>query len=189
MQRKPRQRWLMRFMVMGVMAVAVGMASLVQAQTTSTGPYYATPSWDQTLPSATRFIILSNFSGQAVLDRTTGLVWARGTEGVGDWSAGRVRCLGKKLGGQMGWRLPSVVELSSLVDPTALRSAEGLPPGHPFSINGTQQNYWSATTNVLNSTEVWVVNFADATVGTRSTVAPDTFQVWCVRSSMNADAY
>lgn len=47
------------------------------AQTTGNGPYYATPSWDQTLPSNTRFIVLSNFGGQAVLDRETGLVWEK----------------------------------------------------------------------------------------------------------------
>ena len=32
------------------------------AQTTANGPYYATPSWDQTLPASTRFIVLSNGS-------------------------------------------------------------------------------------------------------------------------------
>src|ERR1044071_6059779 len=48
-------------------------ATLARAQTTSAGPYYATPSWDQTLPVATRFIVLSNFNSEAVLDRETGL--------------------------------------------------------------------------------------------------------------------
>src|SRR5689334_6098081 len=52
-------------------------SSFVNAQTTAAGPYYATPSWDQTLPASTRFIILSNFTSEAVLDRDTGLVWER----------------------------------------------------------------------------------------------------------------
>ena len=47
------------------------------AQTVANGPYYAWPSWDQTLPSSTRFIVWANFNSQAVLDRETGLVWER----------------------------------------------------------------------------------------------------------------
>ena len=46
------------------------------AQTASAGPYYATPSWDQT-PSSTRFVVLSNWNNEAVLDRETGLVWEK----------------------------------------------------------------------------------------------------------------
>lgn len=41
------------------------------------GPYYATPSWDQQLPAASRFIVLSNWNAEAVLDRETGMVWQR----------------------------------------------------------------------------------------------------------------
>jgi hypothetical protein len=53
-------------------------ASRATAQTTTAaGPYYATPSWDQKLPSSTRFIVLSNWNGDAVLDRETGLVWQK----------------------------------------------------------------------------------------------------------------
>ena len=51
--------------------------TLTHAQTTAPGPYYATPSWDQQLPAATRFIVLSNWNSAAVLDRETGLVWER----------------------------------------------------------------------------------------------------------------
>jgi|SRR5262249_8694651 len=57
-------------------------ASTADAATTATGSYYANPSWDQQLPAATRFIVLSNWvdsnfpaGGAAVLDRETGLVW------------------------------------------------------------------------------------------------------------------
>lgn len=47
------------------------------AQADSAGSYYPTPSWDQTLPASTRFTVLSNFAGAAVLDRNTGLVWEK----------------------------------------------------------------------------------------------------------------
>jgi hypothetical protein len=61
-------------MLFGLVAMA---ASTAQAQTTQNGPYYATPSWDQTLPAATRFVVLSNLNSDAILDRETGLVWTR----------------------------------------------------------------------------------------------------------------
>ena len=65
-----------------VLESALGLLLLVatvsvNAQTVGAGPYYATPSWDQTLPSNTRFIVLSNMNSAAVLDRETGLVWER----------------------------------------------------------------------------------------------------------------
>ena len=54
-------------------------ANPARAQTTAVGPYYATPSWDQTVPCTTsancpRFVVLTNFSSEAVLDRETGVV-------------------------------------------------------------------------------------------------------------------
>src|SRR5688572_32164101 len=67
------------FFVAMMMALGAGPA---QAQTTSNGPYYAEPAWDQKLQCDTqatcpRFIVLSNWSSAAVLDRETGLVWER----------------------------------------------------------------------------------------------------------------
>ena len=61
------------FLVVAMLAVAVGSAD---AQTTAVGPYYATPSWDQKLPCSSasncpRFIVLSNWNSEAVLDRET----------------------------------------------------------------------------------------------------------------------
>jgi hypothetical protein len=71
------------FQICGLAAAIVGVsASTLHAQTTAVGPYYATPSWDQTIActipsSCSRFLVLSNFNNEAVLDRETGLVWER----------------------------------------------------------------------------------------------------------------
>src|SRR5262249_1422566 len=50
-----------RLLVLG--AIVVGgllfWPSAARAQTVAAGPYYATPSWDQTIPAATRFVLLS----------------------------------------------------------------------------------------------------------------------------------
>ena len=114
----------------GLVAFAV---SSVHAQTTANGPYYATPSWDQTLPASTRFVVLSNMNSEAVLDRETGLVWQRAPSASGvDWGAASEMCLASTTGNRGGWRLPTVNELARLFDPT-VTSGIPLPPGHPFT--------------------------------------------------------
>ena len=114
----------------GMLALA---AEPADAQTMAAGPYYATPSWDQTLPPSTRFIVLSNFNNEAVLDRETGLVWERSPVSVlgTDWFTAVSACERLIVANRLGWRLPSVQELTSLVDPTQGNPA--LPPGNPFS--------------------------------------------------------
>jgi hypothetical protein len=66
----------------GVLGVTGLTANLANAQTTAPGTYYAIPSWDQKLQRDTqatcpRFVVLSNWNNEAVLDRETGLVWER----------------------------------------------------------------------------------------------------------------
>ena len=75
---------------LGVLATVALTAGPARAQTTSVWPDYATPSWNQTLPSPTRFIILSNFAGAAVLDQNTGLVWEKSPQTVtATWNGAR----------------------------------------------------------------------------------------------------
>ncbi len=57
-----------------VVLPAIAPPALAQV---ANGPYYATPSWDQSLPVTTRFVVLTNFASDAVLDRETGLVWEK----------------------------------------------------------------------------------------------------------------
>src|ERR1700693_3370881 len=93
--------------VLGLWVIGICLGVSAPAQADSVGPYYATPSWDQTLPAATRFIVLSNFNSEAVLDRNTGLVWEKSPETtLVSWAETRSVCIKKTVGGQKGWRLP-----------------------------------------------------------------------------------
>ena len=154
------------------------------SQTAAAGPYYATPAWDQTLPSSTRFIVLTNFNSQAVLDRETGLVWqqASGTQNI-NWFDAMAACRNALTGGRLGWRVPNIDELMTLSVVPSLGGEITFPPGNPFTIN--LGLFWSATSDPAN--------FANALVGipqrsldaggTPTTTQSKNFtaQVWCVR--------
>jgi hypothetical protein len=179
-------------------------AATVLAATTANGPYYATPSWDQQLPASTRFIVLSNWidasfpsGGAAVLDRETGLVWERSPTSIqSDWYSANEYCIRlTTVGGRMGWRLPTVQELYSLFDPTAVNPPT-LPAGHPFTNIHSQVDtpssgsidYWTATFETADPF-VRVVSF-DTPIGfqdiSRNPTGTDGYH-WCVRGGINTN--
>lgn len=135
-----KHSWLLVLMLLGIIlmgAIPAGAAS-------GAGPYYATPSWDQTMSADTRFIVLTNMPG-AVLDRETGLVWEQnpnyqhGYEPV-NFEFAMNWCLNLRTGNRYGWRLPTVQEFASLVDPTIPTKYIDIP--NP-AINSTYFTYLS----------------------------------------------
>jgi hypothetical protein len=172
-------------LVLCAIGMAIGMSGLALGAT-GTGPYYATPSWDQTLPAATRFIVLTNMNSEAVLDRETGLVWEQSPNTSRfDWFGASGHCAGLSKGGRKGWRLPTIQDLASLIDPT--QSNFTLPPGHPFSNVLTSDDYWSASTRADDARIAWVVFFADGSVfgNFKSGIFPSL--AWCARGGPGVD--
>ena len=111
--------------------------------------------WDKTLPAndpggacpnnSSRFTCV--MSGFAVRDNETGLVWEQSPSTTATaWSSARFQCTGRTTGGRTGWRLPSVHELASLVDPSVPSPGPTIPSGHPFSNVQSFSINWSATT-------------------------------------------
>jgi len=117
------------------------------------------PTWDQLLPAAERFQIA--MGGAAILDKETGLVWEKNPEINSQlWADVGTLCTAKTVGGRKGWRLPTLSELSSLVDPS--RNNPALPTGHPFTnIYFAQGGYWTTTTSAADSTKAWYVFFGN----------------------------
>jgi hypothetical protein len=145
----------------------------------------STMRWDTHNPSASRFTVLTDFGGAAVRDSNTGLVWEQSpptfTPGP-TWADARLQCVNKNVGGTRGWRLPSVAELASLIDPS-------LPaPFVPGVFIGVQlAPYWSATSNAEGSNTKFGVNFQDGLVGI-SSKSSENF-AWCVRGPMQESVY
>ncbi|GBD98092.1 hypothetical protein BMS3Abin07_00100 [bacterium BMS3Abin07] len=143
------------------------------------------PTWGQKLPAAKRFKLV--LDGEAVLDKETGLVWEKspGSQAI-DWYQAHIYCFQRSVGDRKGWRLPTVEELASLVDPTQT-SAPYLPSGHPFTNVIPGGGYWSSTTMANNTSHAHGVGFNNGDVNAYSKNAG--IYAWCVRGGHGYDAY
>jgi hypothetical protein len=134
-----------------------------------------------------------------VLDHNTGLVWEQAPDGTprvwGDGtSASATRyCVNKNVGGTRGWRLPSVVELASLIDPSL---PAPFVPASAFTISTSDATpgvrsafYWSAASLAFNPAGAWGVLFSDGLVSVGVKTSDSNSHAWCVRGGMNADTY
>ena len=178
-------------LVGSLFTIEPGVSSAIAAPSSNPNPTQdisgLTQNWDKKLPGASRFTILSAFGDAAVRDEETGLVWEKTLETIElPWADARTACVNKDVGGRKGWRLPSISELASLIDPSSLKSESTLPMGHPFA-NVQLDAYWSATTMAGNPSSAWLVFFDTGKV--LSGFKTITFHVWCVRGGMNADQY
>lgn len=122
-----------------------------------------------------------------MLDKNTDLVWEKSpitTDGT--WDDARLNCIRKSVGGQKGWRLPSVHELASLVDPSVASPGPTLPPGHPF-LKVQPVSYWSAATTAENPPNAWNVSFGLGEVIASPKISHRL--IWCVRGPMSESVY
>jgi hypothetical protein len=121
-----------------------------------------------------RFTLI--LDGAAAKDNQTGLIWEQEPDRIHDvWDASVARCQTKEVGGQQGWRAPSIDELKTLID--ASQHDPALPAGHPFS-NIRSEIFWTATPHPTDDIVAWQVSFfsgepvTDQKSGTR--------RLWCV---------
>jgi len=171
-------------LVLWAIGMGLGMSGVVQGAT-GAGPYYATPSWAQQLPASTRFVVLSNWGtgNEAVLDRETGLVWEQSPSTTqSNWFILSSHCVRLSKGGRKGWRLPTIQDLASLIDPT--QTNPSLPSGHPFAVQSSY--YWSASSFANLANDVWVVDFGNGSVVNGGKVNAIVY-AWCVRGGPGVD--
>jgi hypothetical protein len=127
-----------------------------------------------------RFLVLSSFNNEAVLDKETQLVWRRTTASPAQWLGALHNCYSSGAGGRYGWRLPSVSELSSL-----LGTGGVLPAGHPF-LNVPNQGYIWSSTDIYYDTDF--AHTRMLTANSRSTGSKDGYYPYlCVRGVGVAD--
>lgn len=149
------------------------------AQTFQNGPYYAKPSWDQQIPDAQRFIVLSNWNNEAVLDRETGLVWERTpSQFTTDWINALQLChLRHTTGNRSGWRLPSVEELTSLLE---FSSSGAVWPSVFLGLNHAVSEFWTSSTVEDVATQAYT-GAPSVGGGTANEDKVSNHEFWCVR--------
>jgi hypothetical protein len=150
--------------------------------------FFATEALGNTLkpwtlaPPQGRFVVLEAFSGNAVLDRSTNLIWElRPSEGSSPGWANAVRlCADRIYSGHFGWRLPKIEELMTLMNPSG-----GLHEGAPFEHVSLDSNihYWSATEVPTDDGSGSVSAFATSfgLPGVIARAKNVSTRVWCVR--------
>jgi hypothetical protein len=112
-----------------------------------------------------------------VLDKVTKLQWQQTDDGLTrTWADAKSYCQGLSLAGATDWRLPTIMELSTLVN------AEKVNPSIDMTVfPGTQASYyWSSTSYVSYSSYAWIVSFESGNVYDKNKA--DSNYVRCVRS-------
>jgi hypothetical protein len=111
-----------------------------------------------------------------VTDSVTALMWQQVVPTATYSQAGAVNyCSTLKLAGYSDWRLPSVIELVSIVDLGESRPSIGGTyfPSTPAKV------FWSASPVAGSPSSAWYVNFNDGSTATSD--VSNTLNVRCVR--------
>ncbi|MCB9740856.1 MAG: DUF1566 domain-containing protein, partial [Deltaproteobacteria bacterium] len=94
--------------------------------------------------------------GLSVTDAYTGLIWERKVVGGKNWTGAASHCAGTTTSGKTGWRLPTVAELWSLIDP---RFAD--PPLDPTAFPGASAGlHWTVTPRAGSADKAWALQLA-----------------------------
>jgi hypothetical protein len=94
---------------------------------------------------------------KVVVDKTTGLMWAQDEEpGTFSWSQAKLQCAGSKRAGFSDWRLPSRIELASLVDRARTIAPTLETTAFPSAGSGS---FWSASVYAPSTNNAWYVGF------------------------------
>ncbi len=134
--------------------------------------------WDKLL-TTDRFDLVMN--GEAVRDNETCLVWEQSPDAtIRLWEDAISHCHNRVVGNRKGWHLPTVEQLTSLIDTT--QSNPALPSGHPFSNVQSPAWYMSATSNKSDSSIGLAVLSLDGSV---SSIFTNSGNVWCVRGGQS----
>lgn len=114
-----------------------------------------------------------------VTDDVTDLIWQRNAPTVNyNWINAQAYCEDLVLAGESDWRLPTIVELESIVsfDDEAPTIDTTAFPGTP------SMRFWSSTRTAFSQYDAWTVSFSLGYPIASATVFNNTNRVRCVRS-------
>ncbi len=115
-------------------------------------------------------------STNIIMDTKTYLMWQDdSTASTMNWTSAVSYCEALTLGIYSDWRLPNIIELSSILNFSAYN------PAIDTTFTNTKANhYWTSTTSPSDTTKALDVNFISSTH--HSEVKTDSIYVRCVRA-------
>jgi hypothetical protein len=134
--------------------------------------------------TTSRFIVLSEFNDQAVQDTATGLVWMRSPHPAYGADSAIGKCASLAVGDtRLGWRLPELHEIGTLLDLSAAQPYF-LPAGHPFQNLTTL--YWTQTRDASGGlVQMWMDGYGGEGYTVRARFgASGNAGAWCVRDDI-----
>jgi hypothetical protein len=104
-----------------------------------------------------------NVSAGTVTDNVTGLVWQRDVDANSyTWRDAQSYCQSLNLGGDYtGWRVPTLIELESIVD-----YGRTYPAINVIAFPSTTASFWSSTPYAYDTSYMWEVFFSDGSTST-----------------------
>jgi len=93
-----------------------------------------------------------------------------------NWCAAKAYCDALSLWGYTDWRLPNVVELTSIVDFSKIN-----PSIDTTYFASASNNYWSSTTYADSTSNAWIVNFTSGYAAYYNNTKTNSYYVRCVR--------
>jgi hypothetical protein len=135
--------------------------------------------WGRKFPTAERFVVLAQFSNQAVLDKETQLVWQAKPAGTAyvaakaTWMNAVDYCHRATTGGRRGWRLPTFAEIASIW------GTDGLKPAAFIAV--PDDLYWTASVVYGNAYAALIQLPSGTTSGHPEKIA--TYRYLCVRGA------
>jgi hypothetical protein len=130
---------------------------------------------DAQYPDNPRTFTETTLAGDVIVtDSLTGLVWQKEYLTGYTWLGALDYCSGSGYAGQTDWRLPDIHEVASLVNYGRYDPSSDFP-GMPSVY------FWSADTNVNDTSRAWYVNFYSGQVN--NDWKTDTYYTRCVRGA------
>jgi hypothetical protein len=137
-------------------------------------------------PNATSY---TDNGDQTVTDKVTGLMWQQTNTSTFRFSNAKNYCTTLTLGGHTDWRLPTVIELASLVDIGVPYSMSTTAMINTTFFPGTSNyRFWTSTLLAGSSIVAWYIDFYDGSIYNQNVLAADgvdapapDYYVRCVR--------
>jgi hypothetical protein len=130
-------------------------------------------------PGAKRVPSYDTSTSGVVKDRVTGLWWEANVDlNTYTWANAGSHCDVLVLDSRSDWRLPTKIELESIID----HAASSLALNPAFFSPGSEQEYWTSSTNIDAVDSKWTVWFADG--GSYRAFASSEARARCVRSDV-----